>query len=138
MTLSRLFKPALIAASVAAAAFPAIAQARAPAASADDGARNCFYTSQWRGWSSPSRDVLLLRVNNKDIYRVDLTPGPNSLRAPGAFLVNKVRGSNLVCSAIDLNLAVSEGHGFSSPLIARELTKLSPAEIAQIPKRYLP
>ncbi len=134
MRLSHLVKTALLAASVAAAAIPVAAQARGPA----DPARNCFYSSQWRGWSSPSRDVLLLRVNNKDVYRVDLTPGPHSLRAPGAFLVSRVRGSNLVCSAIDLDLAVSEGHGFSSPLIARGLTKLTPDEVAQIPKRYLP
>lgn len=134
MRLSKLLQTALIAASVSAAAVPALAQPR----SSTDGARSCFYSTQWRGWSSPSRDVLLLRVNNRDVYRVDLTPGPHSLRAPGAFLVNKVRGSNLVCSAIDLNLAVSEGHGFSSPLIARQLTKLTPDEVAQIPKRYLP
>lgn len=134
MRLLRFAKSTLIAASVAVSAIPVMAQASPPA----DKGRDCFYSTQWRGWSSPSHDVLLLRVNNREVYRVDLAPGPHSLRAPGAFLINRVRGSNMICSALDLDLAVSEGYGFQSPIIARQLTKLTPAEVAEIPKRYLP
>jgi hypothetical protein len=33
---------------------------------------------------------------------------------------------------------VADHHGFYQPLIARSLTKLSPAEVAAIPKKYRP
>ena len=114
----------------------------ATAAQADTAARSrssCFFTNAWQGWSSPSPDVLLLRVNNRDVYRVELSGGgSSSLRQTGYFLVNQVRGSNTVCSALDLDLAVADHHGFYQPLIARSLTKLTPAEVAAIPKKYRP
>jgi len=130
-------KAALAATVVAAMATPLTASAASDSALSPS--RNCFISSQWHGWSSPSRDVLLLRVNVRDIYRVQLTSGSHRLRSPDAFLVSRMRGSNMVCSAIDLDLAVSEpDDSFASPLIARTLTKLSPEEIAAIPKRSLP
>jgi len=49
-----------------------------------------------------------------------------------------------VCTAIDLNLSVVQGtggqlgDGFRVPLIATKLTKLTPEQIAAIPKKYRP
>ncbi len=56
----------------------------------------------------------------------------------GLALVSQVRGSNSICTAIDLQLAVGDTDGFQQPLIARKLTKLTPEEIAAIPKKYRP
>ena len=99
----------------------------------------CFATNQWRGWSaSPSGDALYLRVNNSDVYQVDLTPGSHARHTPGYFLVNNVRGSNWICSALDLNLAISDDLGFRQPLIARSMRKLTPAEVAAIPPKHRP
>jgi hypothetical protein len=100
---------------------------------------SCFFTNSWQGWSSPSPNVLLLRVNMRDVYRVELSGGgSSSLNHAGYFLVNQVRGPNTICSALDLDLAVADHHGFYQPLIARSLTKLTPAEVAAIPKKYRP
>ena len=98
----------------------------------------CFFTSQWQGWSSPSPDVLYLRVNNHDIYRVGLSGGSSNLRSPGMHLVSTQRGSSSICTALDLDLKLSDGHGYLEPLIARTLTKLTPEEVAAIPPKFLP
>ena len=99
----------------------------------------CFATNQWRGWSaSPSGDTLYLRINLNDVYQVDLTPGSRVRHTAGYFLVNEVRGSNWICSALDLDLEVSDHLGFRQPLIARSMRKLTPAEVAAIPRKYRP
>ena len=102
---------------------------------------SCFATNTWRSWSVPASgkgDVILLRINNNDVYRVDLSPGSHARKGPGEFLVNHVRGSNWICSAIDLDLTLSDDLGFRQPLIATSMRKLTPAEVAAIPKKDLP
>jgi hypothetical protein len=134
--LSKILTGGLAAGVIAAGAgLATVAQADTPAKTRS----SCFFTSSWRGWSSPSPDVLLLRVNMRDVYRVQLVGGgSSSLNHAGYFLVNQVRGPNTICSALDLDLAVADHHGFYQPLIARSLTKLTPAEVAAIPKKYRP
>jgi hypothetical protein len=127
----------------------------APAFAATDNPRTpCFYITQWQGWKAPDANTIYLGVNMHDVYRVDLSAGSPQLMWPDAHLISEVRGSNSICSAIDLQLSVAEnnggsdfrttgvgfasGNGFRVPLIARKLTKLTPAEIAAIPKKYRP
>jgi hypothetical protein len=99
----------------------------------------CFLSSSWQGWSAPGDgDVLLLRVHLRDIYRVELTPGSHVRRFPDYFLINRIRGSNWICSPLDLDLTLSDQQGFQQPLIARSLRKLTPEEIAAIPRKDLP
>jgi len=129
--------PTLATTMIATAALATFASA---AQAAEGAARNCFAVSSWRGWSSPSSDTLYLRINNRDVYRVDLVGSADgrSVKSPGSFLVSKVRGSNFVCSALDLDLSVADDHGFKRPLFPRALTKLTADEIAAIPAKYRP
>lgn len=116
-----------------------LALACAPlAAQAKPTARDCFLPGQWSGWSTPSPDVLYMRVNVRDIYRVDLAAKNHALKSAGNYLISQVRGGGAVCSALDLDLAVSEGHGFRTALFPKTLTKLTPEEIAAIPRKDLP
>jgi hypothetical protein len=69
---------------------------------------------------------------------VDLTKGTHVRRDADRFLINRVRGSNWICSPLDLDLTLSDHHGFQEPLIARALRKLTPEEVAAIPKKDLP
>jgi hypothetical protein len=100
----------------------------------------CFSITQWRGWKAPNENTLYLGVNMHDVYRVDLSAGSPHLLWPNAHLTSRVQGLNSVCSAIDLQLDVSDtgGLGYREPLIARTLTKLTPEEIAAIPMKYRP
>jgi hypothetical protein len=75
----------------------------------------------------------------KDIYRLDLSAGSQELTWPGNYhLVSVVRGSSSICTPLDLQLAVSDGHGFYQPLIVKTLTKLSPDQIDALPKKDRP
>lgn len=100
---------------------------------------NCFASNQWKSWTAgPNGDTLYLRVNLNDVYEVGLTPGSHARKSPGYFLVNQVRGSHWICSALDLDLTLSDDLGFRQPLIARSMRKLSPEEVAAIPRKYQP
>jgi hypothetical protein len=107
--------------------------AAASAASDEAPSRDCFLSSNWQGWSvTPEADALYLRIRPNEIFRVQLTPGSHVHRYPGEFLVNRIRGSSWICSPLDLDLAISDTNGFSRPLIATGLTKLTPEEAAAI------
>jgi hypothetical protein len=72
------------------------------------------------------------------VYRVQLSGASPMLQSPGVHLVSIHRGGDSICDALDLDLRVSDGHGFSEPLIARSLTKLTPEEVAAIPPKFRP
>ncbi len=102
---------------------------------------DCFMSGRWSGWHSPAPNVIYLRVNVGDIYRIDLSAGSPMLLWPDVHLVNHVRGSDYICTPLDLDLSVAEsggGGGIREPLIAKAITKLTPEQIAAIPKKDLP
>ena len=100
---------------------------------------NCFSSTQWHGWSAPGDgDFLYLRVGMNDIYRVQLSPGSHVRRSGDRFLISRPRGSDWVCSPLDLDLSLSDQLGFREPLIAEDLRKLTPVEVAAIPRHDLP
>lgn len=135
MTKHRYSIPSVLAAASLAAA-GATAAAAAPERTPD---RACFASNSWQGWSAPGDgDALYLRIGIHDIYRVELTPGTHVHKYGDRFLVNQVRGSNWICSPLDLDLTLSDHQGFREPLIARSLRKLTPAEVAAIPRKDLP
>lgn len=101
-------------------------------------AADCFSSVNWRGWSSPSDDVIYLRVGTNDIYRVDLLPGSGRIDRGGQFLVSEVRGSSRICSANDLDLSVASTTGFRTPLFPRSIRKLTPEEVAALPPASRP
>jgi hypothetical protein len=130
----RLSKPAAAALAAAAVSLTACAYGP-PMASGSD----CFSSTQWRGWSSPADDVIYLRVGSNDVWRVDLAPGSGrNLDRGGDFLVSEVRGSNRICTANDLDLAIASTTGFRTPLFPRSLRKLTPAEVAALPPGHRP
>jgi hypothetical protein len=125
--------------SVLAAALLATAGAAAAAAPDQTAKDACFLSNSWKGWTAPGDgDFLYLRINLNDIYRVDLTPGTHVRKGADNFLVSEVRGSNWICTPLDLDLQLSDHNGFRQPLIARSLRKRTPAEIAAIPRKDLP
>jgi hypothetical protein len=100
---------------------------------------NCFLSENWQGWKSPSPNVIYLRVNVNDVYRIDLSAGSSTLQAPNVHLVNRIRGSNWICSPLDLQLWVAdETGGFREPLIVKSITRLTREEAAAIPPKYRP
>ena len=118
------------------AAAPALADPAArPAKPAPT--RSCFSLSDWSGWSAPDKNTLYMKVRHREVYRVDLSHGTNQLTSPGVHLVSVVRGANTVCQPIDLDLRVSDGF-MSMPIMAKTITRLTPEEVAALPKKDRP
>ncbi len=115
-----------------------LAQAATPAPGAPAQAHSCFFSRDWDSWHAPDENTLYLRVGVRDIYRVDLSAGSRLLTWPDSHLISKLRGTNSICSPLDLDLAVSDGSGFRDFLIAKAITRLTPEQVAAIPKKDLP
>jgi hypothetical protein len=107
-------------------------------AQAATSATPCFSSRQWQGWSAPDARTLYLRVNQRDIYRVDLSGPSSDLTAPGMHLVFEAVGVNTICNANDLRLWIADTNGFRTPLFPRAITRLTPEEAAAIPKKLQP
>jgi hypothetical protein len=122
---------ALAAAGAATGASPALADTAAST-------QSCFFANQWQSWKSPSPDVILIRVNLHDVYRLQLTGPSPELNYPDVHLISEFHGSDSVCGPLDLQLEVSDGHGFRVPIIVRSMTKLTPEEAAAIPPKFRP
>ena len=113
----------------------------ASAAQADTKPANsrCFAANTWRAWTAnQAGDALFLRMDNNDVYRVELVPGSHARKYPGTFLVNQVRGSNWICSHLDLDLTLADDIGVRQPLIARSMRLMTPAEVAALPPKERP
>jgi hypothetical protein len=135
----RVRKFCLIVTTTAIAALAGAAAATDKPASGSLRDRPCFASNTWEGWSaSADGDAIYLKVGLRDIYRVDLARGSHVRKDPDKFLINRVRGSNWICDALDLDLTLADHHGFREPVFAHSLRKLTPAEIAAIPRKELP
>jgi hypothetical protein len=111
----------------------------ASAVSADTTGGNCFTVNDWHGWSSPSPDVLYLAVNFKDVYKAELAQPVPGLNQPDTVVISDETGLQSICSAVDLHLILTHrGGGGRRGLIVRSLTRLTPDEIAAVPKRDRP
>ncbi len=100
---------------------------------------NCFTVNDWHGWSSPSPDVLYLAVNFRDVYKAELAQPVQGLNLVDTVVISDETGLHSICSAVDLHLILTHrGGGGRRGLIVRSLTRLTPKEIAAIPKRDRP
>jgi len=137
MNAKSMIQAGLLTTALLAAAAPALAADPAAKDATPRPARSCFSLSDWDGWSAPDKNTLLMRVRNRDVYRVELSHGTNQLTSPGVHLVSVQRGVDTVCRPLDLDLRVSDGF-IAMPIMAKTITKLSPEEIAAIPKKDRP
>jgi len=130
-------KGLILTAAVAALAVGGVAQADTPPAKPAKPASSCFFTRDWNGWRSPDGKTIYLRVSVGEIYQIDLSGSSSLLTEPDSHLINEVRGSDSVCSPIDLDLKVAND-GFVEPLFVKSIAKLTPEQVAAIPKKFLP
>ncbi len=101
--------------------------------------RSCFSLSRWHGgWRAAAKDVLYIGTDGGDVWRLDLNGGSPELLWPDRHLINIERGDDTVCAPIDLDLFVSDGHGFRTPLFVKSITKLTPEEVAAVPAKFHP
>ena len=98
--------------------------------------RACFRPDNVENFSAPDEKTVYLRVNRKEVYRLDLMgPCPDVDWAWEIALQN--RGSSWVCSAMDATVLVKTPIGPQRCVVDR-MTKVSPEEVAALPKRSRP
>jgi len=102
--------------------------------------KRCFYAHDWQGWHAPNEHTMYIRVDMHRVYRVDFASSCQELTWPDVHLVTTFRGSDSVCSPLDLDIKVADSspHSIATPCIASGLEELTPDEVAAIPKKDLP
>lgn len=100
----------------------------------------CFPIRQFDGWRASDAKTVYIRVAQTRYFRLDLGASCGLLTAPGAHLITKTQGSDLVCSGADWDLAVNRDTQGSLPMhcIVKTMTELTPAEADAIPKEFKP
>jgi len=105
------------------------------------GSSQCFLSRDWSSWrpSADSRSIYL-RVGPSQIFRLDLGNPCETLQRPNARLITKIRGSSWICSPLDLDLRVSDDPrpGEGTACIVRGMTRLTPDQVAALPKHLRP
>jgi hypothetical protein len=124
----------------AAIAFGASAAWAQPPAPAPASAPNsCFFINQFRTWKAPDDKTMYIRVGVNRFYRLDMAGSCPALKGINPHLVTTFRGTNSICSKLDWNLKVARAPG--SPAvgcIVKEMTEMTPEEVAAIPKKFKP
>ncbi len=132
-------KSILILTSIVAGA-SALATSTAPAVAAGkETAGKCFYMRDVRNHTIADDHTLYLNVAGRSVYRVEMSNNCLGGSSPSDAIVLKERGSSNICSAIDLDVSATlNGGGLPSRCIIDTLTKLTPAEVAALPKKLQP
>jgi hypothetical protein len=95
---------------------------------------SCIRTSQIENTRMVHSRVLYIRTSGRTFYRMDFSSDCDS-DSNGPLIIHPVDNSGEFCSAIGVNINVRETGQRCMP---SQLTKLTPDEVAQIPKKDLP
>src|SRR5438128_7660287 len=131
-------KVAAIAAAAAAALTPAL-DAPSAAAKAYAPGRACFYSRNIEGFNAPNDTTVYLRVSTRDVYEAKLF-APCIDIDWSQRIAMRSRGSSWVCEgrgAVDLEFITRSPAGRQTCQVT-SVRRLSPAEIAAMPKKYRP
>jgi hypothetical protein len=125
---------------LAALVIAALVIGSAPAAAQQPAQNVCFPINQMQGWKAPDNKTIFIRINTNQYYRLDMSASCPMLTMPDSHLITKSRGSDLICSAIDWDLSVSEPppDAIPEPCIVKQMTLLTPQQAAAIPPKFRP
>jgi hypothetical protein len=113
------------------------ANAEPPSRPAPAAGQQCFYARNISNYIAASDRLIYLRVGVNDVYRLDLMMDcPELSFRQNIEFQRAERGSN-ICSAIDLTVTYRQ-NGARRICPVSEMRKLSPEEVAALPKRDRP
>lgn len=116
----------------------AVSPAQAAPAS-QQSAKRCFLYSQIANWKPDGPKTIYLRTSVGRYYRLDLAGRCPSITHPGAFLITKIRGPSLICSAIDWDIHVMQSwDDIPSVCLVKEMTEVPKSEINALPMKSRP
>ena len=128
-------KTALVASVLAAAALAGPGLAQTPGSPAAK--RDCFYGGNVNGFNAVDNSTVLLSIGTKQIYEVKLfSPSIDVKWANGIALVS--RGGSFICSRLDADIVVPSTVGPAERFPVSAIRRLSPEEVAALPKKLKP
>ena len=128
----------LILAALAAAAIAAPALAQEPAKPAGP-SNQCFRMSQIDNHTKGDDQTVYLSVRHRDVYRLGMSG--NCLAGASsndALVMAPTAGVDLICRPLDLDIKVHTNPGMLSPCIIKDITKLTPEQVAALPPKIKP
>ena len=128
-------KIAPIAAAAAFIAVPAFAHA-ADAPKDKGGYKECFWARDADSFAAPDEHNLYVRVHARDVYHFEMF-GPCLDIDWNQRIALISRGSDWICNGMDAEVVTHSPIGRQRCLV-KNVRKLSPAEIAALPKRAKP
>ncbi len=112
----------------------------APVVSAQPAAKSnnqCFYTRNINGFQAPNDHTVYIRVGVRDIYRLTMMTDCTGLTFRQGIGLESTPGDSWICSPIQATV-IYRDTGIRNRCPVSDIHKLSPAEIAALPKRDLP
>ena len=98
---------------------------------------SCFRRSDVRNHTVGGPKTLYLDVAGRDVYRIDMSnPCLASAVSSDPLVFRNVSGGQTVCSPLDLDITVAAAG--PSKCIVSSITRLTPTEIAALPKKMRP
>lgn len=128
----------LILAALAAAALAAPSLAQEPAKPAGP-SNQCFRMSQIDNHTKGDDQTVYLSVRHRDVYRLGMSG--NCLAGASsndALVMAPTAGVDLICRPLDLDIKVHTNPGMLSPCIIKDITKLTPEQVAALPPKIKP
>ena len=129
-------KTLLAAAGLAALALGGPALAKSPEEAQPKPARQCFWTREVNSFASADDRIVNVKVGVKDVYQFEMFGRCNDVDwAQRIALVS--RGSDYICTGLDAEIVTHSAIG-PQRCPVKNIHKLTPAEIAALPKRARP
>ena len=98
--------------------------------------RACFWTRDVNSWSAADDHTVYIKVGVKDVYRLDLMGACPDIDWSWKMGLES-HGSSSICSALDATIIAKSPIG-PQRCPVREVTKLTPQEIAALPPKHRP
>lgn len=125
-------------AAIAAKPSPIAALGPAPAAGSGLPSGQCFRSADIRNHTIGDRQTLLIDVKNRDTYRVTMRGACLAGALPSDPIITRSPpGSTIICRPIDMDIAIGRD-SFASPCLVDSIVKLTPEQVAALPKKLKP
>jgi hypothetical protein len=100
--------------------------------------RSCFWSREVTGFSAPDDHTVYLRVGVRDVYRLDLMGACLNVDWTQGVALKTRAGADYICDGLDLELIVPDRPMGPQHCAVSNLRKLTPAEVAALPKKARP
>jgi hypothetical protein len=100
--------------------------------------RACFRMHDVQSHSVVDNHTLYVSANRREVYRITTSNNCFATKSRSDPLITRSSGgSDMICKPIDLDLKVGGSGGVSSCIVSA-IDRLTPAEVADIPKKLRP